>query len=116
LHCIDEIEEQLGREDKTKRSKAMDTMLVVVFDAESKAYEGKRVLHELDSEDVVTILAEAVIARNADGAARVREGEDLRPIGRQAEPPWEPSLVFSAGRSAPRLALLGGLLPAPRWT
>jgi len=41
LHCNDQAERLLRREDKTKRSKPMDRMLVVVFDAEPKAYEGK---------------------------------------------------------------------------
>jgi len=33
----------------------MDRLLVVVFDAESKAYEAKKALHELDREDVITV-------------------------------------------------------------
>ena len=59
----------------------MDRMLVVVFDAESKAYEGKKALHELDREDVITVYDQAVVARNADGSATVRQSDDPRPIG-----------------------------------
>ena len=33
----------------------MNRLLVVVFDAESKAYEAKKALHELDKEDVITV-------------------------------------------------------------
>src|SRR5208337_3351487 len=50
LHCTDEVEEQLGRKHKMKRSKSMDRMLVVVFDTEPKAYEGKKALDQLDDE------------------------------------------------------------------
>ncbi len=58
----------------------MDRMLVVIFDAESKAYEAKKALHDLDSEDVITIFDEAVVARNADGSATVRQSEGPRPV------------------------------------
>jgi uncharacterized membrane protein len=56
-------------------------MLVVVFDAESKAFEAKKALHDLDTEDIIEVLAQAVVARNADGSATVREDEDLKPAG-----------------------------------
>jgi uncharacterized membrane protein len=68
----------LGKE--LKRSKTMDRLLVVVFDAESEAYEGKKALHELDKEDVITVFDQAVVARNADGSASVRPGDDLTPV------------------------------------
>jgi len=58
----------------------MDRMLVVIFDAESKAYEAKEALHELDKEDVITVFDQAVVARNADGSASVRPGDDLAPV------------------------------------
>ena len=57
----------------------MDRLLVVVFDAESKAYEAKKALHELDREDVITVFDQAVVARNKDGSATVRPGDDLTP-------------------------------------
>ena len=59
----------------------MDRMLVVVFDAESKAFEGKKALHELDREDVIVVYDQAVIARNADGSATVRQSDDPTPVG-----------------------------------
>jgi len=59
----------------------MDRMLVVVFDAESKAYEAKKALDELDREDVIAVYDQAVVARNADGSAMVRQSDDPRPIG-----------------------------------
>ena len=58
----------------------MDRLLVVVFDAESKAYEAKKALHELDNEDVITVFDQAVVARNADGSAAVRQIEGPTPV------------------------------------
>jgi len=58
----------------------MDRMLVVVFDVESKAYEAKKALHELDREDVIVVFDQAVVARNADGSASVREIEGPTPV------------------------------------
>ena len=58
----------------------MDRMLVVVFDAESKAYEAKKAIDELDREDVITVYDQTVIARNKDGSATVRQSDDPRPI------------------------------------
>ena len=59
----------------------MDRMLVVVFDVESKVYEAKKALHELDREDMIVVYDQAVVARNADGSATVRQSDDPRPIG-----------------------------------
>ena len=54
----------------------MDRMLVVVFEAESKAWEAKKALHELDREDVIVVYDQAVVARNSDGTATVRQIDD----------------------------------------
>src|SRR5215472_8414763 len=59
----------------------MDRMLVVVFDSESKAYEGKRALQQLDGEGSISVYAYAVLAKNADGTATVKQGDDVGPIG-----------------------------------
>ena len=58
----------------------MDRLLVVVFDAESKAYEAKKALHELDREDIITVFDQAVVARNADGSATIRQIDDPTPV------------------------------------
>jgi uncharacterized membrane protein len=58
----------------------MDRLLVVVFDAESKAYEAKKALHELDREDVITVFDQAVVARNKDGSATVRQIDGPTPV------------------------------------
>lgn len=59
----------------------MDRMLVVVFDSESKAYEGKRALFALDSEGSIVVYGSAVISKNADGTATVKQGDDYGPLG-----------------------------------
>ena len=59
----------------------MDRMLVVVFDNESKAYEGKKALLQLDSEGSISVYAYAVLAKHADGTATVKQGDDSGPVG-----------------------------------
>ena len=58
----------------------MERMLVVVFDNESKAYEGSRALNQLDSEGNITIHAEAVIGKNNDGTLTVKQGDGDFPV------------------------------------
>lgn len=58
----------------------MEKMLVVVFDNESKAYEGSRALNQLDSEGNITIHAEAVIGKNNDGTITVKQGDGDFPV------------------------------------
>jgi len=59
----------------------MDRMLVVVFDIETKAYEGRKALLQLDSEGSITVYAYAVLAKHADGTATVKQEDDSGPIG-----------------------------------
>ena len=59
----------------------MDRMLVVVFDNENKAYEGKKALQQLDNEGSVSVYGYAVLAKNADGSATIKQGDDVGPIG-----------------------------------
>jgi uncharacterized membrane protein len=59
----------------------MDKILVVVFDGESKAYEGSRALQALHNEGTISLYSKAVIARNADGRVEVREAGDEGPVG-----------------------------------
>src|SRR6266849_8506523 len=59
----------------------MDRMLVVVFDNETKAYEGRKALLQLDSEGSITVYAYAVLAKHADGTATVKQEDDSGPIG-----------------------------------
>src|SRR5271157_5421617 len=59
----------------------MDRMLVVVFDNETKAYEGKKALMQLDAEGSISVYAYAVLAKNADGTATVKQRDDSGPLG-----------------------------------
>ena len=59
----------------------MDRMLVVVFDNESKAYEGKKALMQLDIDGSISVYGHAVVVKNADGTTTVRESDDRGPLG-----------------------------------
>jgi uncharacterized membrane protein len=59
----------------------MDRMLVVVFDNETEAYEGRKALLQLDGEGSITVYAYAVLAKHADGTATVKQEDDAGPIG-----------------------------------
>ncbi len=59
----------------------MDRMLVVVFDNETKAYEGKRALIQLDSEGSISVYGYAVVAKKADGTSTIKQGDDVGPLG-----------------------------------
>jgi uncharacterized membrane protein len=56
-------------------------MLVVVFDTETKAYEGKKTLLQLDDEGSIAVYAYAVVAKNADGTTTVRQSDEPGPLG-----------------------------------
>ncbi len=59
----------------------MERMLVVVFDDETKAYEGKSALRQLETEGSITIYRAAVVAKNADGTTAVKQYDDVNPSG-----------------------------------
>ena len=59
----------------------MDRMLVVVFDNELKAYEGKQALIQLDGEGSISVYAYAVLTKHADGTASVKQEDDSGPLG-----------------------------------
>ena len=58
----------------------MERMLVVVFENELKAYDGSRALADLESEGSISIHAQAVIKKNDDGTATVKQEGDDFPI------------------------------------
>jgi uncharacterized membrane protein len=58
----------------------MEKMLAVVFDNESKTYEGSRALNQLDAEGSITIHAEAIISKNNDGTVTVKQGDGDFPV------------------------------------
>src|SRR5512138_1277970 len=59
----------------------MDKVLIVVFDNENKAYESSKTLQELENEGSIHLYAEAVIMRDADGKASVKQSRDKGPVG-----------------------------------
>ncbi|HXY12865.1 MAG TPA: DUF1269 domain-containing protein [Terriglobales bacterium] len=59
----------------------MDRMLVVVFDNETKAYDGKKALMQLDGEGSISVYAYAVVSKHADGTVTVKQEDDYGPIG-----------------------------------
>lgn len=66
---------------RRKGKQAMDKILVVAFNSESKAYEGSRALQALQNEGTISLYSKAVIARNADGRVEVKEEGDEGPVG-----------------------------------
>ena len=59
----------------------MDRMVVVVFDSENKAYEGKKALSQLENEGSIAVYAYAVIGKNPDGTTTLKQGDDSGPLG-----------------------------------
>jgi uncharacterized membrane protein len=51
----------------------VDRMLVVVFDNEAKAIEGRNALLQLDNQGTILVYAWAVIVKNADQTSMVIE-------------------------------------------
>ena len=59
----------------------MERMLVVVYDSETKAYEGKTALRQLQPEGSLTIYQEAVILKHVDGTVSVKQIDGSAPVG-----------------------------------
>jgi len=59
----------------------MDRMLVVIFPNERKSYEGKSALQQLDADGSISLYAYAVLTKNAEGTATLKQEDDLGPIG-----------------------------------
>ena len=59
----------------------MDKMIVVVFDSETKAYEGSKAFQELQNEGSIDLYSIAVIARDASGKVVVKQKGDMGPVG-----------------------------------
>lgn len=59
----------------------MNKMIAVVFDSESKAYEGSRALREMHTEGSITLYAIGVISKEAGGKVIVKEEPDKGPMG-----------------------------------
>jgi uncharacterized membrane protein len=59
----------------------MDSILVVVFENESKAYEGSQALREMEIEGSIHLYAKAVLIRDAYGKVQVKQSSDLGAAG-----------------------------------
>ena len=59
----------------------MDRMLVVVFENESKAYEGNKVLQQLDGDGSISVYGHALVVKTPDGTTTVRQSDDRGPLG-----------------------------------
>ena len=58
----------------------MDRMIVVVFDSENQAYEGKKALQQLVDEGSIGLYAYAVLAKQPDGTATIKQGDNAGPL------------------------------------
>src|ERR1700742_4185005 len=59
----------------------MDRMLVVVFNDETKAYQGKTALMQLQDQGNVNVYGYAVVAENADRSATIKQADNSGPLG-----------------------------------
>lgn len=59
----------------------MDRIITVVFDNETKAFEGKTALLELNREGTISIYGSAIVAKKADGTSTVKQIDDDFPVG-----------------------------------
>jgi uncharacterized membrane protein len=59
----------------------MEQILVVVFEDEKRAYQGRSALRQLEVEGSIALRAGAVVAKAADGTTTVRQYDDVEPIG-----------------------------------
>jgi uncharacterized membrane protein len=59
----------------------MDKILIATFDEEKKAYEGSRILRDLDAEGSIALYAMAVIGKDASGKWTVKQEAESGPLG-----------------------------------
>lgn len=59
----------------------MNKVMVIVFNSEKQAYEGSRVIRELDREGAIAVYANVVIAKDAKGAVSVLRAPEDEPVG-----------------------------------
>jgi uncharacterized membrane protein len=59
----------------------MDRMLVVVFNDETKAYQGKSALMQIQDQGNINVYGYAVVAENADGSASIKQADNSGPLG-----------------------------------
>lgn len=88
----------------------MDRMLVVVFDNEAKAFQGKSALKELDRDNSITLYASAVILKHADGSVTVKDEQYAAPLGTLVGTPVGSLIGLLGGPAGFAAGTLSGLL------
>jgi uncharacterized membrane protein len=58
----------------------MNKVIFVAFDAEQKAFEGDRALHEMHRDGLITLYDDAVVVKDANGKVVVREEPETSPL------------------------------------
>ena len=59
----------------------MDRTIVVVFNNEKQAYEGKKALMQLDYEGSISVYAHTVVVKGTDGAVTIKDVNEPGPLG-----------------------------------
>jgi hypothetical protein len=85
---------RLCNERKTSRRIARP----LLFDNETKAYEGSGALIQHDSEGSIRVCGYAVGAKNADGTSTIKQGEDGGPFG-----VWPIRQICREGNAIPKM-------------
>ena len=89
----------------------MDRMLVIVFDHETKAYEGKSALRQLEKEGSVALYASAVILKHADGSVSVKDEAVAPPLGALVGTPAGAVIGLLGGPAGFAAGATAGLCP-----
>jgi uncharacterized membrane protein len=85
-------------------------MLVVVFDNETKAFEGKSALKELDRDGSLALYASAVILKHADGSVSVKDEHYAPPFGALTATPIGSVIGLLGGPAGFAAGTFAGLL------
>jgi len=88
----------------------MERMLVVVFDNESKAYEGKKALLQLDGEGSISVYGYSVVAKGGDGTLTQKQGDDVGPMGTLLGTSLGSLIGLLGGPAGMAAGALGGML------
>src|SRR5215472_17320961 len=100
----------INRVQGARRNHFMERMLVVVFDNESKAYEGKKALLQLDGEGSISVYGYSVVAKGADGTVTQKQGDDVGPMGTLLGTSLGSLIGLLGGPAGMAAGALGGML------
>ena len=88
----------------------MERMLVVVFDNETKAFQGKSALSEMHREGSILLYASAVILKHADGSVSVKDGHYAAPIATLIGTPMGSLIGLLGGPPGMAAGAISGML------